>query len=106
MAWFCNHYICPRCDYTWTDEWSCMCDDQCPTCGLSNLSPTDSDDLTVIVEAGDDGYFVVLRSPDAAGHDPEYVQVAVLGGRDEARAFADRLTAQSLDTADVLKTRS
>jgi len=29
MAWFRNHYICERCDSTWTDEWSCTCDDDC-----------------------------------------------------------------------------
>lgn len=29
---FINYYFCPVCDYTWVDEWSCMCDDRCPVC--------------------------------------------------------------------------
>ena len=36
MAWFLNHYECARCDGTWTDQWSCMCDDECPHCGAAN----------------------------------------------------------------------
>ena len=28
MAWFLNFYRCDRCNKTWTDEWSCMCDDE------------------------------------------------------------------------------
>ena len=27
MAWFLNYYMCDRCNSPWTDEWSCMCDD-------------------------------------------------------------------------------
>ena len=29
---FRNFYDCPRCGTTWTDEWSCMVNDRCPTC--------------------------------------------------------------------------
>ena len=49
MAWYRNHNECDRCGGEWTDEWSCMCDDDCPDCGARHLSPYDSDDLTEIV---------------------------------------------------------
>lgn len=26
--WFRNHYVCPRCDYEWVDEWSAQVDDE------------------------------------------------------------------------------
>lgn len=41
---FINYYECPRCDGTWSDAWSCQCDDECPDCGLRDISPFDSDD--------------------------------------------------------------
>lgn len=43
-AWFLNYYQCP-CGNTWSDEWSCTCDDECSECGLS-ISPDESDDLS------------------------------------------------------------
>jgi hypothetical protein len=27
-----NHYRCQRDGTKWTDEWSCACNDKCPTC--------------------------------------------------------------------------
>lgn len=30
-----NAYHCEACDVSWTDEWSCGCDDECPTCGAA-----------------------------------------------------------------------
>jgi hypothetical protein len=27
-----NYYRCPHDDASWTDEWSCACNDRCPTC--------------------------------------------------------------------------
>ena len=39
---FRNYYECDRCDTEWADEWSCCCDDRCPTCNLS-CSPTRSE---------------------------------------------------------------
>src|ERR1700757_1067404 len=39
----CNHSFCDR---EWQMDWSAMCDDQCPTCGLKNNSPTRSEDVT------------------------------------------------------------
>lgn len=40
LTWFKNHYKC-SCGTSWTDEWSCGCDDECPACG-ENISPIDS----------------------------------------------------------------
>lgn len=49
MAWFRNHYHCNLCEESWQDEWSCQCDDECPSCG-KDFPPERSEDLTVIVE--------------------------------------------------------
>lgn len=35
VEWFVNFYYCPDCDVEWQDEWSCMCDDECPECGIT-----------------------------------------------------------------------
>lgn len=34
---FLNHYQCEACDTTWDMQWSCTCDDRCPTCGVSHM---------------------------------------------------------------------
>ena len=86
MAWFSNHYECARCGRHWTDEWSCMCDDDCPHCGARHMSPYDSDDLTEIV-AEDNDEFVVLRSPDAAEHRANYCELGRFPTRAQAEAF-------------------
>lgn len=39
-----NHYECEECHVSWDDEWSCMCDDDCPECGHS-YTPYDSDPI-------------------------------------------------------------
>lgn len=39
-----NTYTCPTCNYSWQDVWSCGCDDECPNCGESDISPTESED--------------------------------------------------------------
>ena len=44
MAWFRNFYECAECSRKWTDEWSAMCDDDCPYCGARHMSPYKSDD--------------------------------------------------------------
>lgn len=76
MGWFRNHYQCDRCEFIWDDEWSCMCDDDCPSCGARHMSPCESDDLTeIIVKQGD--AFVVFRSSDMAEDTPDYQQVGV-----------------------------
>ena len=86
MAWFHNYYICERCDGTWEDQWSCTCDDDCPHCGARHMSPSHSDDLTdIVVREG--RKFVALRSPETAGHDPDYCELGRFTTRWEAEAF-------------------
>ena len=86
LAWFLNRYDCDRCGTSWTDEWSCTCDDDCPKCGARHMSPSDSDDLTIVVEQDGDK-FVVLRSPETAEHDPDYRELAYFSTRKLAEAF-------------------
>lgn len=86
MAWYRNHYTCARCDRDWTDEWSCMCDDDCPHCGARHMSPADGDDLTEVISA-ENGKFVVLRSSDTAGHSADYCELGRFATRAEAEAF-------------------
>ena len=96
MAWYRNYYRCDRCDSEWRDEWSCMCDDDCPDCGARHMSPYDSDDLTVIVVPTAGG-FVVRCSPDTAEHNPDYRELKSLGTRGEAEDFADGIPANEQD---------
>jgi hypothetical protein len=86
MAWFRNHYECAECAESWTDEWSCTCDDDCPHCGARHMSPVESDDLTkIIVQRGDN--FVVMRSASNAGHEPIYLEVVSFANRQNAESF-------------------
>ena len=66
MAWFCNYYTCDRCGKNWTDEWSCMCDDDCPHCGARHTSPDKSDDLTEVIarDGKNMSSFGRLKRPD------------------------------------------
>jgi hypothetical protein len=41
---FRNYYRCPDCNEEWQDEWSCKCDDECPTCSIP-YSPYKSEDI-------------------------------------------------------------
>lgn len=86
MAWYRNYYRCARCGYEWPDEWSCMCDDDCPQCGARHMTPYGSEDLTVVIEA-DGNEFVVLRSPESAEHEPAYRQLRRFGTSAEAETF-------------------
>ena len=86
MAWFLNHYTCYRCNQDWWDAWSCTCDDDCPHCGARHSSPVDSEDLTVVVEA-DGKESVVLRSPNTAGHGPDYRELGRFTSREKALEF-------------------
>ncbi len=88
MAWFRNHYKCPGCGCHWTDDWSCMCDDDCPACGDRHISPYDSEERTQIVERRGAG-FVVLRSPDSAEHSPDYAEIASFPTMKEAETFME-----------------
>jgi hypothetical protein len=86
MAWFLNFYRCARCRRRWTDEWSCMCDDDCPHCGARHMSPCHSEDLTEFV--GQEGReFVAIRSPDSAEHDPDYQELGRFASREAALEF-------------------
>ncbi|NVN87891.1 MAG: hypothetical protein HXX15_17575 [Rhodopseudomonas sp.] len=87
MAWFLNHYKCDRCGRRWTDEWSCMCDDECPRCGARDMTPYDSDNLTTVIEQ-EGVEFVVLLSPETAEHDPEYREVGRFPTRKQALRFS------------------
>ncbi len=89
--WFVNHYECAECNETWADEWSCMCDDECPECGARNMSPIKSDDLTYVVEEADFEFFV-LRSSDAAEHTPDYQDVGCFKSKHAAELYIENLT--------------
>ena len=52
MAWFLNFYECAGCKRKWTDQWSSMCDDDCPHCGARHMSPYDSEELTTLIGDG------------------------------------------------------
>ncbi len=86
MAWFRNYYECARCDSKWTDDWSCMCDDDCRRCGARHMSPYKSDDLTEIIKSHG-GTFVVLRSPDTAEHTPDYCEITTFSTHAQAQAY-------------------
>ena len=86
MAWYRNYYRCERCNSTWTDEWSCMCDDDCRWCGARHMSPYDSDELTEVISE-ENGEFVVLWSPETAEHSAGYCELGRFATRAEAEAF-------------------
>jgi hypothetical protein len=90
LAWFRNHYTCADCGAKWADEWSCMCDDDCPDCGARHMSPEESDDLTEVIEPHG-AEFAVLRSPETAEHDPDYIEVATFSTRELAEVYLRRL---------------
>jgi predicted nucleic acid-binding Zn-ribbon protein len=86
MAWYRNHYECDRCGNEWEDEWSCTCDDDCPSCGARHMSPHDSDELTEVIDE-DKSEFVVLWSPETAEDDPDYRELGRFPTREEAERF-------------------
>jgi len=86
MAWFRNYYKCAHCGGHWTDEWSCMCDDDCRYCGARHMSPYNSDDLTATV-VPDGNEFIVLWSPETAEHNADYRELGRFTTRAEAEAF-------------------
>jgi hypothetical protein len=43
---FLNHYHCDACDIEWDDEWSCACNDHCPSCN-AEIEPYESEDVEV-----------------------------------------------------------
>ncbi len=44
---FRNYYRCPNDGAAWIAEWSCVCDDRCPTC-RAEIEPYDSEDIRVL----------------------------------------------------------
>jgi Zn-finger nucleic acid-binding protein len=86
MAWFLNFYKCTRCKRVWTDQWSCMCDDDCPHCGARYMSPYDSEELTTLIER-EGKEFVVFWSPETAEHDPDYRELGRFPSREKALEF-------------------
>jgi len=50
------------------------------------MSPYESDDLTEVISE-EDGEFVVLRSPETAGHYADYYELGSFATRAEAEAF-------------------
>ena len=88
MAWYLNYYRHNSCRASWTDEWSCACNDRCPRCRYE-IEPYDSDDLSVLVDKTPDGRnWIVYVSPDSAEHDPAYVETSFTTEK-EAREFAE-----------------
>ena len=57
-----NHYECSRCGTTWSDCWSCACNDRCPGCDVET-EPYDSD-LTGIESIRFAGPDFLLSSQD------------------------------------------
>ncbi len=84
VAWYLNKYECSNCDAVWDDEWSCMCDDECPNCGASDHSPVASSDMSAFTEENGDGSFSVYYSPPDAEHAAEYVLLATLTSKNLA----------------------
>jgi hypothetical protein len=41
-----NYYHCAECCRDWTGVWSAQCDNDCPWCGASHMSPYKSEDAT------------------------------------------------------------
>jgi len=97
MAWYLNYYRDADCGASWTDEWSCQCNDRCPRC-RHEIEPYDSEDLSILVEKGLPGdSWVVYVSPDEAEDRPRYIETYFRTEK-EAREFADGVrdaTAQS-----------
>lgn len=88
MAWFRNHYHCGDCGTDWEDEWSCCCDDDCPSCGSRHWSPVESDDLTEVIDITGNSV-VLLRSPEGAEHHPDYEAVAHFASEEAAQRYVD-----------------
>ena len=97
MAWYPNYYKSAWCDYKWRDEWSCMCEDDCLAVAR-HMTAYDADDLTIIVKQ-DGSEFVVLRSPESAGHCPNYRELGRFTTRRKAEAFLLPLREEETRTA-------
>ena len=86
MAWFRNYYICARCNSTWADEWSAMCEDDCPDCEARHMCPLRSENFTTVIEPEGEDY-VVFKSPETAECDPQYRELGRFPTWREAEAL-------------------
>jgi hypothetical protein len=86
MAWFLKYYRHRECHTSWTDEWSCACNDKCPRCN-AEIEPYKWDDLSVMVHDNEDGTWDVLVSPVTAEDRPDYVATEFANEK-HARRFA------------------
>jgi hypothetical protein len=102
MAWFLNSYECDHCEERWEDEWSCMADDECPSCGAGDMVPHLSQDLTFLVVERE-GIHVVLRSPDTAEDEPEYQLAGEFPTRALAEAYVVEAATQQCDHREVIQ---
>ena len=85
MAWFLNLYKCARCRRIWGDQWSCMCDDDCPHCGARHMSPYESERLTTLIEGTvRSSWFLVAGT---AEHEPDYRELGRFPSREQAEEF-------------------
>ncbi|HRX82357.1 MAG TPA: hypothetical protein P5307_24995, partial [Pirellulaceae bacterium] len=86
---------CPECAAVWDSEWSCACDDECPECDATNISPVYSKELTVMVEPGVHGTWTIWRSPPDAEDSPSYELVGQLRPKGSGRLqFEPTVTAR------------
>ena len=105
MGWYRNNYQCDACRESWTDEWSCACNDRCPRCRFE-IEPYDSVDLSILVDKipGEDDWIVYVSSDDAE-HDPAYAETR-FSTEAQARTYAEELAGGDLDesAADCART--
>jgi hypothetical protein len=88
MVWFLKYYRHHECHTSWTDEWSCACNDRCPQCN-AEIEPYKWADLSVIVQDNGDGTWDVLVSPATAEDRPDYEATKFSSGK-AAKRFAVR----------------
>ena len=84
MAWYLNKYECSECNTYWEDEWSCMCDDECPNCGSSDHSPVNSEDISAFIEMPRAAIYAIYYSPPEAEHKPNFRILATVTDRNLA----------------------
>ncbi len=95
MAWLENIYACPECGTGWFAEWSCACDDTCPNCGTSDISPSDSVDLPVLVKKRPN-WFAIYYSSAYAESCPRYQLFAAVKSRNRIEALVSSARLASL----------
>ena len=88
MAWFRNFNQCHRCDEQREDEWSRMVDGECLHCRAAEITRGDAQDLTWSISRHAKRY-AVLRSPDAAEHNPGYEEIARFPTLDLSATYID-----------------